>query len=289
MPTDLRERLTDGPALLADGATGTQLQARGLPPGACSEAWCLEQPEAVAAVAAAYAEAGSDLVYTNSFGGNPWRLERHGLGDKLAEVNRRAAELARRGAGGRAFVVGSMGPTGEFLEPLGELTAAQVEAAYAAQAEALLEGGAQGLVCETFAAVDELAAAVRGARSVTDQVIIASLTYGTGGRTMMGATPEQAVAALSAAGADVIGLNCGDDLSIVPTVVAAYRAAGELPILAKPNAGMPEMRGDTPFWPVGPSAFAEEARSWLAAGARILGGCCGTTPEYIAALARLRG
>jgi len=285
---DLRERLTAGGHLLADGATGTQLQARGLSSGECSEAWTLSHPEAVRAVAADYAAAGSHLIYTNSFGANPWRLERHGLGGRFEELNELAARLAREGVGEERWVVGSMGPTGEFLAPLGTLEPEAVAAAYGRQAAALAAGGADALVCETFAAIEEIEAAVRGARAATDLPIIASLTYGTGGRTMMGVSPTQAATVLREAGADVIGLNCGDDLGVVLPVVAGYRAAAPgLPVLVKPNAGMPEIRNGEPVWPVPPQEFADLARTWLAAGAGILGGCCGTSPAFIAALAAL--
>ncbi len=287
MRPDLRERLASGPALVADGATGTQLQARGLPPGACSETWNLTNPDAVRAVAADYAAAGSNLVYTNSFGANPWRLERHGHAAQVTELNQRAAEVAREGVGEAVWVVGSMGPTGDFLAPLGTLDPAAVEAAYAAQAAALVAGGADAVVAETFAALDELVAAVRGARTATDRPIIASLTYGSGGRTMMGVRPDEAAAALVAAGADVLGLNCGDDLAVVLPVLAAYRAAAPaLPVLIKPNAGMPVIEQGEPRWPVSPAEFGELAKGWLAGGARIVGGCCGTTPAHLAAVAQ---
>ncbi|MCC7494527.1 MAG: homocysteine S-methyltransferase family protein [Fimbriimonadaceae bacterium] len=286
MRIDLRERLASGRALVVDGATGTQLQARGLPAGACSEGWNLDHPDAVRAVAAAYAAAGSDLVYSNSFGGNPWRLAHHGLEGELAALNRRAAELAREGVGDDVYVAGSMGPTGDFLAPLGLLEPAAVEAAYGQQAAALVAGGADAIVCETFAALDELSAAVRGARAAVEVPIVASLTYGRGGRTMMGVTATDAVLALVEAGAEVIGLNCGDDLEVVPLVLAAYRATvPELPVLIKPNAGMPAIVAGTPVWPVAPAEFGQLAAGWRAAGATLLGGCCGTSPEHLAAVA----
>jgi 5-methyltetrahydrofolate--homocysteine methyltransferase len=288
MRLDLRERLAgDGRALVADGATGTQLQARGLTPGGCSELWCTERPDAVRDVAAAYARAGSDLVYTNSFGGNRWRLGHYGAAARVAELNRLAARLAREGVGEEVYVIGSMGPTGDFLSPLGDLEPADVEAAYGEQAAALIEGGADGLVVETFAALDEIAAAVRGARAATDKPILATLTYGANQRTMMGVTPAAAAAALVDAGASVIGLNCGDEIGVVEPVLAAYAAACDLPLMAKPNAGLPDIVDGQPVWPIPPAAFAERAHGWLAAGARIVGGCCGTNPEFIAALAAM--
>lgn len=287
MRMDLGERLAEGGrALVADGATGTELQARGLPPGGCSEAWNQQQPAAVRDVARAYAAAGSDLVYTNSFGANRWRLAHYGLVADLVALNETAAQLAREGVGEDVWVVGSMGPTGDFLEPLGDLTVSEVEAAYAQQAAALLAGGADALVLETFAALDEIAAAARGARSVTDRPILASLTYGTNLHTMMGVTPQAAATALAEAGVTVIGLNCGDDIDVVGPVLAAYAESG-LPLLAKPNAGLPVIVAGQPTWPISPAEFAVHARGWIAAGARIVGGCCGTSPEFIAALAEM--
>lgn len=286
MRGDLRERLASGRPLVADGATGTQLQARGLTPGGCSELWCAEQPDAVRAVAAAYAAAGSDLVYTNSFGGNPWRLGHYGLADRLDELNTAAARLAREGAGDDVYVAGSLGPTGDFLAPLGLLEPEAVEAAYARQAAALVAGGADALVLETFAALDELTAGVRGARSVTDRPIIASLTYGPNARTMMGVSAQQAAAAVIEAGADVVGLNCGDSIEVVVPVLNTYAETG-VPLLAKPNSGMPVIVDGQPVWPISPDDFAARAAQWIAAGARIVGGCCGSGPEHVAALARL--
>lgn len=287
MRVDLRERLKTGRPLVADGATGTQLQARGLVPGASSELWNEQEPDKVADVARCYAEAGSDLVYTNSFGGNPWQLGHYGATDRLESLNTLAAQLARRGAGESVYVVGSMGPSGEFLEPLGDLTEGEVEDAYARQAAALVAGGVDALVLETFAALEELCAAVRGARSAAGgKPIIASLTYGAGVRTMMGVAPAAARDALGEAGADVLGLNCGDDIEIVLPVLGAY-ADGTLPLLAKPNTGMPVIQNGQPVWPIGPDDFAQRAAGWLAGGARIIGGCCGSTPAHIGALARL--
>ncbi|MBI5832202.1 MAG: homocysteine S-methyltransferase family protein [Armatimonadetes bacterium] len=286
MRADLRERLTSGRALVADGATGTQLYARGMTPGGCSEAWNTENPAAVTDVAACYAQAGSDLVYTNSFGGNRWRLGHYGLADRLEELNEKAASLARAGVGEDVYVVGSMGPTGDFLAPLGMLEPDEVQAAYAQQAAALVAGGADGLVLETFAALDEIAAAVRGARSVTDKPILATLTYGAGLRTMMGISPQVAIAELVEAGADVVGLNCGDEIDVVVPVLEAYAGHG-VQLMAKPNAGMPVIVDGQPTWPIPPVDFAERARVWLQTGARIVGGCCGTSPAYVTALAKM--
>ncbi|MBI2302511.1 MAG: homocysteine S-methyltransferase family protein [Armatimonadetes bacterium] len=286
MRIDLRERLATGAVLVADGATGTELQARGLPPGQPGERWCLENPDAVRDVASAYAAAGSDLVYTDSFGGNRWRLAHFGLADQLDEINRLAAMLAREGAGEDVYVVGSMGPTGDFVEPYGDLTVDSVSEGYGRQAAALVAGGADAVVLETFCSAAELAAAARGARATVDVPVWATLTYGSQGRTLMGETPAQAAAALLEAGVDLLGLNCGDDVEVVEPVLAAYRQAGvRLPLLAKPNAGMPVMRDGVAVWPIDPASFAERSRGWVAAGAQVIGGCCGTGPGFVAALA----
>jgi 5-methyltetrahydrofolate--homocysteine methyltransferase len=285
MRANLRDRLQSGRPLLADGATGTQLQARGMAPGACSEAWCLERPDDVAGIAADYAAAGSDLVYTNSFGANPWRLKAHGLAERGEELNRAAAALARRGAGEDVWVVGSLGPSGDFLQPLGMLPADDVREAYGRQAAALVAGGADAVVLETFSALDEVTAAAEGALAAVDVPVMVSLTYGANGRTMMGVNPEQVVAALQPLGIAAIGLNCGDTLAVGPAVLRAYRAAAPaLPLLAKLNAGMPVMTANGPTWPVSPAEFAAAALTWVAAGAVVVGGCCGTTPAHVAAI-----
>ncbi len=287
MREDLRQRLASSDrTLVADGATGTELQARGMPPGGCSELWCVERPDAVRDIAATYAAAGSDLVYTNSFGANRWRLAHYGLADRLTELNEAAARLAREGAGEEVYVIGSMGPSGDFLEPLGELSAAEVSAAYGQQAQALLAGGADALVLETFAALEEIEAAALGVRAVTDAPLLASLTYGSSLRTMMGVTPDQAAATLAAAGVDVLGLNCGDDIAVVEPILAAYAEAGR-PLFAKPNAGLPQMVEGELTWPISPAEFAALAAGWATAGARIVGGCCGTGPAHIRALAAM--
>lgn len=288
MRVDLRERLASGELLIVDGATGTQLQARGLPPGQPGEAWLTVQPDAVADVSRCYAAAGSNLVYTNSFGGNPWRLEHYGLADRFEELSTLAAQLARQGVGDEVYVLGSMGPTGDFLAPLGLVEPEAVSDAYGKQALALLAGGADGLVLETFGAVEEVVAAAQGIRAVTDAPLLVSLTYGAGNRTMMGATPQQAAAALAELRIDVLGLNCGDLLDVVAPVLEAYREAGFAgSLLAKPNAGLPVIENGQPVWPVCPDDFAELAKGWIAAGAQLLGGCCGTSPAYITALSKL--
>lgn len=285
MRPNLRDRLQAGQPLLADGATGTQLQARGMAPGYCSEAWCLERPDDVAGIAADYAAAGSQVVYTNSFGANPWRLKAHGLVERGEELNQAAAALARRGAGDDVWVVGSLGPTGDFLQPLGLLAAEDVREAYGLQAAALVAGGADAVVLETFTALDEVAAAAEGVLAAVDVPVIVSLTYGANGRTMMGVSPEQAVAVLAPLGIAAIGLNCGDTLAVGPQVLRAYRAAAPtLPLLAKLNAGLPVMTASGPDWPVAPDEFAAAALSWVAAGAVLVGGCCGTTPAHLAAV-----
>ena len=284
----LMERLAAGEKLLADGATGTQLQARGLPDGHCPELWNVERPDAVGAVTADYVAAGSDLVYTNSFGGSIWRLQMHGLQDRAAELNTAAAKVAKDAAGDQALVVGSMGPSGQFLEPLGLLTADEVTAAYGQQAAALAAGGADALVLETFYGLDELEAALSGVMAACDLPVICSLTYGPAVRTMAGVAPDTAAKVLTAAGADIMGLNCGDDIEVVPKVLAAYlEAAPDTPCLMKPNAGLPITTGGELTWPMDPEEFAALAKTWLAAGAALVGGCCGTTPAHIAALRRV--
>lgn len=285
MPT-LRDLLAGGRTLLADGATGTALQLLGLPLGTASEAWNLSHPEQVAAVADAYAAAGSDLVWTNTFGGTPLRLAHTGLAGRCAEVNRAAVELAQRGAAGRALVIGSIGPTGELLEPYGDLAPEAARDAFAEQAEALVGAGVDGLVLETFSALEELGAALEAALAAAGELpVIASCSFDSGGRTMMGVKPAEAVRFALERGAAVVGANCSLGPHIVePAIAEMLSAAPGARLLAKPNAGLPELRDGRPHYPLSPSDLAAFAGRMQAAGVAIVGGCCGSTAEHIAAM-----
>jgi 5-methyltetrahydrofolate--homocysteine methyltransferase len=284
----LMDRLGERGLLVSDGAWGTMLQAQGLEAGSCTEEWNLSHPDEVRAVARAYSEAGAELVLSNTFGGSRIKLARHGLADKVADVNAAGARLSIEGAGD-ALVAASVGPTGEFMEPLGEMTAAEMEAVFAEQISALVSGGARAVCIETMTALEESLCAVRAARSVDAELdIVATMTFDpvAGGefRTMMGVSPQRAAQELSAAGADVIGANCGNGIAAMVAVARAMREATDRPILVHANAGVPELVDGQTVFKETPTDMAGRVEELVEAGARIVGGCCGTTPEHIRAI-----
>jgi 5-methyltetrahydrofolate--homocysteine methyltransferase len=276
--------------LMADGGMGTQLQEMGLVPGECPEQWCLDRPAQVRAVHAAYRAAGSLIVEANTFGGSRYKLAHYGLADRAAEINRAGAALAREVAGDTQYVMASMGPTGLFMEPYGDETEAGFYEAFAEQARAFEAGGADAVIVETMMAVEECCVAVRAVRETTGLTCLASFTFDPqpdgGFASMMGVTPEQFAEQAAAAGAQIIGVNCGTGLDHMTAAVRRLRAATGLPLVAMPNAGMPELvNGETRF-PESPDEMASKVGALVAAGAAIIGGCCGTTPAHIAAMAR---
>jgi 5-methyltetrahydrofolate--homocysteine methyltransferase len=283
----LRERLANPGVLVADGATGTQLQKAGLPVGAPSELWILENPEGVRALHRSYLDAGSDIVLTDTFGGSRLKLEKNGLGEKVVEINRTAAQLAKSEAGEEGIVLGDIGPTGELMEPLGPLTQEEAVKVFAEQAAALAAGGVDGILIETMSDLNEALAAVQGARQVTDLPILVTLSYDSHGRTMMGVKPAKAARELAAAGVDVIGANCGRTLSEALTAIQEIRqAAPDAVLMAKPNAGLPHADGSDSVYDVTPETMAEYAKKFTDAGVKIIGGCCGSNPDHIRAMAK---
>jgi 5-methyltetrahydrofolate--homocysteine methyltransferase len=283
----LSELLARKGVALSDGAWGTLLAARGLPPGTAPELWNLERPDEVRAVAAAYVAAGSDIVLTCTFGGTRFKLGKLGLAGKVEELNRRGAELSREAAAGKALVYASVGPTGEFLQPLGDISETDMTAAFAEQIRALAAGGADGICIETFTDLGEARCALRAVRETGELPAVISLTFdrGAGGyATMMGVRPEQAAAELTAAGADAVGANCGAGIEQMVEIVKLLAPATGLPVWAKANAGLPELVDGRTVFRQSPADFAARAGELRAAGARIVGGCCGTTPEHIKAL-----
>lgn len=285
---DFLTRLQSGPPLVADGAMGTMLQAAGLPPGQPGEFWVLERPDVVAAVHRAYVEAGAELILTCTFGGTRARLERAGLADRVAEVNRRAVEVARQAAGGRAFVPGDIGPLGELLAPLGKCTYPEAVDLFAEQAAALAEAGVDVLYIETMSALDEARAAVEGARRAAPHLpITLTFSFDHHGRTNMGVRPEQVAKAALEWGVAAFGANCGATLEMTEEALQKMRAAAPAALLiAKPNAGLPRMVGGKPVYDTTPQEMADFARRFLALGARIVGGCCGSNPDHIRAIAQ---
>jgi 5-methyltetrahydrofolate--homocysteine methyltransferase len=275
--------------LLGDGAMGTQLQHAGLESGGCGEAWNLDHPERVLAIQRAYVAAGSDCLITNTFGASRVMLERHAEGERVAAINRAGAELAREAfGGGPGFVLGDIGPFGGLMEPYGEIPRERVERAFREQARALVAGGVDAIIVETQTALEELALAIGAAREAGAPVVIGSLAFDKMldedlVRTMMGVSPEQAAEFLADRGADVAALNCGTgvDMVMAADVVRRYRKACGLPVMAQPNAGQPVLEGVRVVYRETPEQMAAGLPALLAAGARIVGGCCGSTPAHV--------
>jgi len=285
------QELTSAGPVITDGGWGTQLQQRGLGPGDCPDAWNLDRPKKVEEVARAYVDAGSQLILTNTFGANRFILARHGLEDKVAEINRSGVEISRRAAGERAKVFASLGPSGVMLV-MGEVSEGELQDAFAVQAEAMAAAGADAIVLETMTDPAEARLAVAAARE-TGLAVVACMTFDSGpdnDRTMMGTTPEEAAEQMAAAGADVIGSNCGQGISGMVKICRRLKAATELPVWIKANAGLPELvDGQTVFRQTA-EEFADHVPQLAEAGAAFIGGCCGTTPAFIEAVAaKLRG
>lgn len=287
------ERLARGEVLVSDGATGTYLQQHGLEPGGCPEEFNASHPEVVQGMARAYFDAGSDMVLTNSFGGSRFMQKKYGFAHRVREFNRLAAQHARKVAPPGKYVFGSVGPTGEFLEPLGAVSESEMLDAFVEQITALEEGGADGVVIETMTALEEARLAIKAAREHTRLVVMATMVFDKGPRgyfTMMGVTPERAVKELLDAGADVVGSNCGNGIDRMIEVARQMRAATDAYLLIHSNAGIPSIINGKIVYPETPEYMAERFKVLADIGVNILGGCCGTGPEHIRALSRaLRG
>jgi methionine synthase I (cobalamin-dependent) len=278
--------LTSTP-VITDGAWGTQLQALGLPTGECPDGWNLTYPDRVRTVASSYVDAGSRVILTNTFRSNRIALEGFGLADKAVAINQAGVRISREAAGGRARVFASMGPSGKLLLS-DEITEDQLASAFAEQAEAIASAGADAIVVETMSDLDEATIAVRAARA-TGIAVVASMVFDSGrdkDRTMMGSTPEDVAAALADAGADVIGANCGLGVEGYISIGRRLRAATDHPVWIKPNAGLPQLVDGVITYRTTPEAFASAARALHDAGIHFIGGCCGTSPEFIRALVR---
>jgi methionine synthase I (cobalamin-dependent) len=279
----LRQWLASGP-LITDGAWGTELQARGLEPGAAPDTWNLTHPDRVEAVARAYAEAGSQAILTNTFRANAIAMK----GD-LEAINRAGVEISKRAAAGRALVFASIGPTGKMLMA-GEITSEQARTAFDAQAAALASAGADALLVETMSDIEEARLAVAAAKS-TGLPVIVSFAFDSGknkDRTMMGSTPEAVAAAMVEAGADAVGANCGVGVEYGAAICRRLQAACDLPIWIKPNAGLPKVDGAAVRYDTTADFFASHLAALRDAGASFIGACCGSTPDFIRALVKAR-
>ncbi|HEX6089407.1 MAG TPA: bifunctional homocysteine S-methyltransferase/methylenetetrahydrofolate reductase [Gemmatimonadales bacterium] len=280
----LRDLLADGRVHVVDGAMGTMLYGRGVFLNVCYDELNLRQPDLIRDIHRGYVRAGAELLETNTFGANPLKLASHGLADDTERINAAAAALAREAAGERAAVAGAIGPLGVRVEPFGELALSEAEAAFARQVRGLLEGGVDGFILETFSDVSELGAAVAAVRGQSDLPIIAQMTVGTDGRTHYGTDPATFGPALEAFGVDVVGVNCSVGPHGVLEAIEALARVVTVPLSAQPNAGLPREVGDRKIYMASPEYMASYARRIVEAGARFVGGCCGTTPEHIKAI-----
>lgn len=277
-----------GAPVLLDGGMGTLLQDRGLDDGGAGELWNVERPDAVRECHAAYAEAGARILTTNTFGGSRPRLQMHGLEDRVHEINQAAASIARSVADEHgALVAGDLGPTGELLSPLGAMEPEEAQAIFEEQLRGLRDGGIDLVLIETMSDLAEVEAAVAAARSVVpDLPVVATLSFDTNLRSMMGVRPAQAVTALAAAGVDAAGANCGrgpEEMEQIAAELAGARPEGLL-LVAQSNAGLPQVVGDHFEYDRSPADLAEHARALRSLGIDLVGGCCGSTPAHIAAM-----
>lgn len=283
-------RLLEGDqTLIADGATGTNLQHAGLAPGAHTEEWVIDRPGQILELERAFIGAGADIILTCTFGATAIRMHGSKYDNRIEELNQTAALIAREAAGrkGDVLVAGSMGPLGKLLKPYGPITREQAVAAFAEQARGLSAGGADLLIVETQFSLDEAKAALEAAQSVCNVPVIVSFSYDQGTRTMMGLQPQVAARTFGELGAAMIGVNCGTTLDNALAVVQDYaRTEPSLPIWVKPNAGLPRLEGSIAKYDVTPEQMGAFARQAVRHGARVIGGCCGTTPEHLRAISQ---
>ncbi len=281
---DLRQLLADGHVHVSDGAMGTMLYSKGVFLNVCYDELVLRQPDIIRDIHREYVRAGAELIETNTFGANPMKLAHHGLAADTETINEAAARLAREAAADRACVVGAIGPLGIRIEPFGETSVEEAQAAFARQAAGLLAGGVDGFLLETFSDVEELRAAVQAIHGLSDLPIIAQMTVGEDGRTHYGTAPSAFGPAIAAMGVDVIGVNCSVGPHGVLEAIEHLARVVTLPLSAMPNAGLPRDVGGRKMYMASPEYMATYAKRMVEAGARIVGGCCGTTPEHIKAM-----
>ena len=285
---ELLKQIGKGRVLISDGAWGTFLQKKGLQPGECPELWNITHRNDVLDIAASYIAAGADMIETNSFGGSRFKLEKYGLADRVTELNQAAAAISREAAGMDKWVLGSVGPTGKLLL-MDEVTRDELYEAFREQAVALAAGGADAIVVETMTDLEEAVIAVRAASENTGLPVFCTMTFDKlvteEYRTMMGISPGEMVEPLLEAGASVIGANCGNGIEGMVAIVREIRAVNtSVPVLVHANAGMPAYQDGETVFPESPGEMAGHMEALIEAGANIIGGCCGTTPDHIACL-----
>jgi len=271
--------------LVLDGAMGTELQKMGMPSGVCPETWCIEHPEVIRAVHSGYQKAGSDIVYTATFGANRLKLAEYGISD-IRDVNRRLALIAKEAVGAGTLVAGDIGPTGHFVKPFGDLDFEEAVGVFKEQIKGLLAGGADLLVIETMMDIQEARAALIAAREMTNVITIVTMTFERDGRTLNGTDPVTALITLQSLGADAVGCNCSTGPEDMMRFIAAMKPYAKVPLVAKPNAGIPVLADGKTVFRMGAGEFSGFAKDFASAGVNLLGGCCGTTPEHIETLKR---
>lgn len=286
--TGLLERLKDGDVLVSDGAMGTMLIARGLKSGDCPEKLNLERPEILREIASLYLDAGSDIVSTNTFGGSPLKLADYGLDSQTETINRAAVRAVADAVAGRALVAGSVGPCGKLLKPYGDVEPDLVKDGFTRQIGAMLEESVDVIFVETMTDLNEAVLAVEAARALSSSIpVAATMTFEVTPRgifSIMGNTVEQACQRLKAAGADILGSNCGNGIEKMISIAEDFINHSDVPLLIQSNAGLPEIEGDRLVYSESPDFMANKSRELIELGVRIIGGCCGTTPEHIKAM-----
>jgi 5-methyltetrahydrofolate--homocysteine methyltransferase len=280
---DQIKNIAESKLLILDGAAGTQLQARGMPGGACPELWCLENPESIKAVHRDYLQAGSDVVYTCTFGANRFKLSEYGDAD-VFEINKGLALLARQAVGDACLVAGDIGPTGRFIEPFGDVSFEEAVKAFKEQVRGLMEGGVDLFAIETMVDIQEARAALIAVRELSRAFTIVTMTFESSGRTLNGTDPLSALITLQSLGADAVGCNCSTGPEEMIPLIRAMAPYARVPLVVKPNAGLPALVDGKTVFPMSPEEFSGFGREFVLSGVRFLGGCCGTTPAHISAL-----
>jgi len=288
MKKDWKERLLSKKILVLDGAWGTEMIKRGLKPGECPELWNLNRPDDVRVIARAYKEAGADIILTNTFGGSRFKLKRSGISSNIKQINKKGVQLSREVCGD-SLVFASIGPTGEFLKPLGMVSKEEMVLCFSEQVEAFVEGGADGVIIETMIDLNETNCALKAVKENSNLPVAVSMTFDKGERgyaTVMGITPEKAAKELEKAGADIVGSNCGSGTKNLIEIARIIRSVTTLPLWIKPNAGVPQLVKGKTVYPETPEEMAKFTPDLIKIGVNMIGGCCGTTPEHIRLIAK---